>query len=155
MNKRKLSIAGAIGGIIILGFYREFVFVNINEQLFALWYEEESRASKWIPFIHSVDYYPLYYAKWVLTVLFAGLFYWVTGLILRLIFQKSFWKVLLAIYSVLFIGAGLALGIGYLIDAFERSYIIARFLMGIAQSPLILMIMIPGIWLRGARAIER
>jgi len=30
----------------------------------------------------------------------------------------------------------------------EESYLLARLFMGVAQSPLVLMVMIPGIWLR-------
>ena len=147
-GKRRLWIILSVIGVIILGFYREFIFVHINEQLFALWYDEPSRASDRIPFLKSTDYYTLYYAKWFLTVFFAALFYVAIVGVLKVIFNANYWKELGVIYGVLTVGAIIAMGLGYVTNSVEDLYIIARFLMGIAQSPLLLMIMIPGIMLR-------
>ena len=146
---RKLLVALSVIGVIALGFFREFIFIHINEQLFALWYDEPSRASDWIPFIKSVDYYTLYRSKWFLTVFFAGLFYGAILLVLRQIFDRWYWKELGVIYGVLFLAVAVALGAGYVLsNDLEPYYLAARFFMGIAQSPLLLMIMVPGIWLR-------
>ncbi|MEQ9187365.1 MAG: hypothetical protein RLP15_06485 [Cryomorphaceae bacterium] len=146
--RRRISILLSVVGVIILGFYREFIFVHINEQLFALWYDEPSRASDMIPFLKSTDYYTLYYSKWALTVLFASLFYVSVGGVLKLIFQTTYWKELGIVYAFLFGVAGIALGIGYLSNNIDDTYTVARFFMGIAQSPILLMLMIPAILLR-------
>ena len=144
----KFWVALAIIGIIILGFLREFIFVHINAHLFALWYEEPSEATDLIPFMKQMDYYPLYYSKWILTVVFAVLFYAATAGVLKVIFNRYFWRELGAIYIVLLVFAGFAMSIGALLNATDEAYTIARFLMGIAQSPLLLMVMIPGVLLR-------
>ncbi|MEX2596998.1 MAG: hypothetical protein WEC59_08715 [Salibacteraceae bacterium] len=146
--RRKFIIGLSIVGVIALGSFREFLFIHINEQLFALWYNETSRASDYIPWLKRLDYQTLYVSKWFLTVLFSVLFYAATNGVLFLIFQRHFWKILGVLYAVLFLGAGVAMLIGYLSDTISQTYIIARFFMGIAQSPLPLMIMIPGAWLK-------
>mgnify|MGYP006141722433 FL=1 len=146
--KKKTLIASSIIAVIILGFFREFLFTHINEQLFALWYDEPSRASDAIPFLKSVDYYTLYSTKWFLTALFSVLFFGVTIGILKIIFDKSYWKEIVIIYGVLIACSVITTGYGYATNTLEETYLLARLFMGVAQSPLILMVMIPGIWLR-------
>lgn len=141
----------SILGVIALGFFREFLFIHINEHLFALWYDEPSRATDAIPLLARFDYSTLYASKWVLTILFAGFFYIAIVGILYAIFRSLYWKELGVVYLVLFVGAALSLGLGYVINSLEDAYIIARFFMGIAQSPLLLMVMVLGIFLRKRR----
>lgn len=142
-------------GVIALGFFREFVFVHINEYLFALWYDEPSRALEVIPFLANFDYYTLYYAKFFLTALFAGFFFLASLLTLQLIYQQNYWKLLGIIYLVLFATAGVAMAIGYLGDSIRQTYPFARLVMGVAQSPLVLMVLIPGIWLQRSRSGQK
>lgn len=149
---RKLWIVLMVIGVIALGFFREFVFVHINEYLFALWYDEPSRALEVIPFLANFDYYTLYYSKFFLTVLFAGLFFMMSLITLQLIYHKNYWKLLGIIYLVLLLTAGTAMALGYLSDGIRETYPFARLMMGVAQSPLILMVLIPGIWLKRSRA---
>lgn len=146
--KKKTLIASSIIAVIILGFFREFLFTHINEQLFALWYDEPSRASDAIPCLKSVDYYTLYYTKWFLTALFSVLFYGVTIGLLKIIFDTSYWKEILIIYGVLIACSVITMAYGYATNTLEETYLLARLFMGVAQSPLVLMVMIPGIWLR-------
>ena len=146
--KKKTLIVSSIIAVIILGFFREFLFTHINEQLFALWYDEPSRASDAIPCLKSVDYYTLYYTKWFLTALFSVLFYGVTIGLLKIIFDTSYWKEILIIYGVLIACSVITMAYGYATNTLEETYLLARLFMGVAQSPLVLMVMIPGIWLR-------
>lgn len=146
--KKKTLIASSIIAVIILGFFREFLFTHINEQLFALWYDEPSRASDAIPCLKSVDYYTLYYTKWFLTALFSVLFYGVTIGLLKIIFDTSYWKEILIIYGALIACSVITMAYGYATNTLEETYLLARLFMGVAQSPLVLMVMIPGIWLR-------
>jgi amino acid permease len=152
---RKLQVGSMIIAVVALGFFREFVFVHINEYLFALWYDEPSRALEVLPFLANFDYYTLYYAKFFLTALFAGLFFLASLITLRLIYAKNYWKLLSVIYAVLFVVAGIAMAVGYLGDGIRQTYPFARLVMGLAQSPLILMVLIPGIWLQRARASQQ
>jgi hypothetical protein len=148
LRQRKIWIVLSIAAIIFIGFFREFLFTHINEQLFALWYDEPSRASDAIPFLKSVDYYTLYYSKWILTALFSVLFFGLTIGVLKVIFDKHFWKETALIYGVLVACSIIVMGYGYFTNTLEESYLLARLFMGVAQSPLLLMVMIPGIWLR-------
>lgn len=143
-----LVISGLILGIIALGFLREYVFVSMNEQLFALWNDKESRITGFITIIKSLSYYQLYYFKWFLTALFSGLFYGWSLLILKRLFHDYHWKELGVVYLLLIGIAIITMLIGWPFGKLNESYIIARFFMGIAQSPLPLMLMIPAIFLR-------
>ena len=135
-------------GIIALGFLREYVFVSINEQLFALWNDRESRITGFITIIKSLSYYQLYYFKWFLTALFSGFFYGWSLLILNRLFHNYHWKELGGVYLLLIGIAIITMLIGWPLGKLNESYVIARFFMGIAQSPLPLMLMIPAIFLR-------
>ena len=135
-------------GIIALGFLREYVFVSINEQLFALWNDRESRIIGFITIIKSLSYYQLYYFKWFLTALFSGFFYGWSLLILNRLFHNYHWKELGVVYLLLIGIAIITMLIGWPLGKLNESYVIARFFMGIAQSPLPLMLMIPAIFLR-------
>ena len=109
---RKVLIGLSVVGVVLLGFFREFIFIHINEHLFALWYDEPSRALQSLPILEIFDYETLYASKWILTVLFAGLFYAASIGVLSLLYAKRFWKELGVIYILLFVGAGLSLAFG-------------------------------------------
>lgn len=132
-----------------IGFLREFLFVNINEQLRFLWYgNEESFMSAKLSFLMGLDYWTLYYMKWFLTVFFALIFMLLSALALKLLTQKYFWLELGFIYFLLFAISG-AIFIGYsLLANAENGYLISRYFMGLAQSPVPLMLLIPAIFLR-------
>lgn len=147
-QRKKALIALSVAAVVAIGFFREFLFMNINEQLFALWYDEPSRASDAIPLLKSLDYYPLYYSKWILTALFSVLFYGLTIGVLHVVFNRTFWKEVALIYGILIVCSVLAMAYGYFTGTLHDTYLLARLFMGVAQSPLILMVMIPGIWLR-------
>lgn len=129
-----------------LGFSREFLFVNINNQLYKLYYGHSSLPlPSSLGFIANIDYSTLYYSKFVLTVIFYAAYMGVTVLALRLTSNdKKIIRWTIYIYVLLLILAGLSMLYNYLahnrLDGDE--YTFSRWLLGIAQSPLIAFFMI-------------
>lgn len=129
------------------GYLRDFVFVNINNQLYALvhkGYKEGGEVSKHFLFATALSYKQLYFAKWILTITFSALYWFIgTGLIQMLLEKQAYKKIFSIIYLNLVIIASLFTTAGYIISDNTWTYNISRFLMGIAQSPLVIMILIP------------
>lgn len=145
---KKFSLVLALVIMALAGFLREFIFTRINEYLFALWYDEPSYAIQSLPILSHFNYETLYWTKWGLTLIFTLFFFGLTTLVLGYIFNKSYWKETAFIYLILLMVAGGAMIFGFLINDLHKVYPFARFIMGIAQSPILLMILIPGIWLK-------
>ena len=142
--------------IIATGFYREFFFVNINEQMRYLWYgNEESMMSDALSLLDSLDYWTLYYLKWAMTVFFSGIFLIESALFTKLVLGKTLWKELIFMYTILLIVSGLVLAGYALFDEHETGYLISRYFMGIAQSPIPLMILLPAIGLRNRLGVSQ
>jgi hypothetical protein len=129
-----------------LGFSREFLFVNINNQLYKLYYGHSSLPlPDSLSVIATIDYSTLYYSKFVLTLIFYFLYMGTSLLALKLVVNdKKITRWTTYIYLLLLILAGLSMLYNYLannrIDGEE--YTVSRWLLGIAQSPLVAFFMI-------------
>jgi hypothetical protein len=156
---KRLKIIWILFGVVLIiatGFYREFFFVNINEQMRYLWYgNEESMMSDALSLLDSLDYWTLYYLKWAMTVVFSGIFLIESALFTKLILGKTLWKELIFMYTILLIVSGLVLAGYALFDEHETGYLISRYFMGIAQSPIPLMILLPAIGLRNRLGVSQ
>lgn len=148
-KRRLLWLLPAIVLVAATGFIREFLFVNINEQISHVFYKSDfSKMSDTLWFLSSWSYDQLYYLKWTLTLVFAAIYLLESALLLWILFRSVFLKELALLFGVLFVISGI-LYIGYgLIGQGEDGYLLARFFMGLAQSPVPLMLMIPAIFLR-------
>jgi|GEM_PF-278648 len=130
----------------LLGFSREFLFVNINNQLYKLYYGHSSLPlPDSLGFIAGIDYSTLYYSKFALTMVFYLAYLATTLLAIRLtVNDKKITRWTIYIYLLLLILAGLSMLYNYLannrIDGEE--YTFSRWLLGIAQSPLVAFFMI-------------
>jgi hypothetical protein len=131
------------------GFYRDFVFLNINAQMRATYYlHKDSELAPSMKFLETYSYMHLYYAKWVLTFLFSLLFMLYTIGIIRLYFpEKKYIRWAVIIYSLLFGIAALFWTGGYLANHSEKGYLVARFLMDMTQSPIMLIVLVPALHL--------
>lgn len=125
----------------LLGFGREFVFVNINNQLFNLYY---SRHDTPIPaslnWITGMSYADLYYFKYLLTLVCALLYFLCTFYAVKVLSgEKKFGRWVLYIYALLLILSGIAMAWGYVVNnrLGDEEYTFSRWAMGIAQSPLV------------------
>ena len=125
----------------ILGFTREFLFVNINKQLYTLYYGyNDAPVAPSLHILTSFSYETLYYAKYPLTLLYAVLYFLTTYLALRIIApDKKFSRWAVYIYALLLILSGSVMAWGYFVNHHldNEEYSFSRWVMGIAQSPLV------------------
>ncbi len=126
--KRKIVIIGLTAVVIALGFLRDYIFVSINEKTGQ----------------GPGGMGELFFWKWPLTIGFASLYFVLTCLFLHLLFaQKKYIRLAVFAYAVLFAVSFIVTAGGYLISSFENVYPFIRTVMGIAQSPIVMMILIP------------
>lgn len=130
----------------ILGFSREFVFVKINNRLYSLFYNHNDYLlPNSLSFLNQFDYNTLYYIKYPLTVLYF-LFYFFTSYIAinQLCQNKKITIWVIYIYALLLALASISMAYNYLIEnqLDGDEYTFSRWLMGIAQSPLVAFFMI-------------
>lgn len=125
----------------ILGFSREFLFVNINNQLYSLYYHyNDYKFPTSLTFLQNLDYVALYYLKYPLTILYFLAFFLTGFFAVKLICidkKNAFWVVY--IYLILLALAGISMAYNYFIQdqLGGAEYTFSRWLMGIAQSPLV------------------
>lgn len=126
---------------IILGLFREYVFININNILYFKYYKHTSVP---IPFgfgyLTKLSYAGLYYLKYPLTILFVALYYVSNRFFLKQ-FQVSRLYIQILNISYLFLLFISALLMLYAYLSHQKlnddEYSVSRALMGLAQSPLI------------------
>lgn len=129
MRMRKKSLLPLLIIItILLGFIRDYVFVTINEKT-------GQGASG------SGD---LFYWKWILTFVFTLLYLLLTCFFLHLLFrEKKYVWLGVYVYTALLAVSFIAGGAGLAFSSFEKTYPFIRTVLGIAQSPIVMMILIP------------
>lgn len=124
-----------------LGFSREFLFVNINNQLFKLYYgHSDLPLPPSLRFIESFDYASLYYLKYPLTAFYFLAYFFTSFYATKIICgDKKYSKWIIYIYALLLLLAGLTMTYNYMINnqLSGEEYTFSRWLMGIAQSPLV------------------
>ena len=131
--KKKLLIAALVVFTVFLGFMRDFVFVSINRSI--------------APEIEMGG--GLAVLKWLLTFLFSLLYLATTCGFLYVLFQKRGYMLLaVSAYAFLFVISFLAIGFGYCFSSFAAVYPFVRTLMGIAQSPVVMMILISACYIK-------
>jgi hypothetical protein len=122
---KKILIGVLIITTIVLGFFRDYIFISINRSI-------ESGVGWNLPVL-----------KWILTSLFSLLYLLLSGLFLYLLFNsKKYIKIAIVLYVVLFCISIVATLFGYLLSSFENTYRFIRTVMGVAQSPIVMMVLI-------------
>ena len=133
--KKKLFIAGLIVFVVALGFFRDYVFVSINEKTGQ----------------GPIGSGNLFYWKWILTFVFILQYLVLTCLFLHLLFgEKKYIWLGIYVYTALVAVSFIAGGAGVLFSSFEKVYPFIRTVLGIAQSPIIIMILTPVCYLNEA-----
>ncbi len=125
-----------------MGYVRETIFLVINSVLYQ--YDFPYNRSYVTPpnFIYdcSIDY--LVGLKWALTVLFSLAFMGMLLWLIKIYFtQKRLYAYTLLIYGIFFSVSLIFISMGYVIGEVNSIYPIARFFMGLAQSPLTILIL--------------
>jgi hypothetical protein len=132
---------------IIIGTYREYFFILINNIMTVKYYGRVNRmpAPDSLRFLENLDYATLYYSKYPLTVLsflvFYGLSYWCLK---SLRIDKNLLKWLTYSYLLLLLLSTVSMLWGYFIKVRlqDDEYTFSRWLMGIAQSPLVVLFLL-------------
>jgi hypothetical protein len=130
-----------------VGYVREFFFVHLNIIMYSKYYQ--NAPSRPIPttmtFFTGFSYEFLYYSKYIYTLLFTLLFFGLNYYALKKLTASVYLsKLLVYSYAILLILAGLSLLFGYFINGRlqDDEYTLSRWLMGIAQSPIICLILL-------------
>lgn len=156
MNRRLLLVLLVLLAV-GLGFFREFVFININEQMRVTYYHStDSHVVPLFRFLGGFDYATLYYLKYPLTLFFTGLFACISVIIIRYWFPgKNYTRIVWLTFAAIFVLAFLLFFIGWLAGDNYFFYTIARFLVGLAESPALLAVLIPAFYLTAENASRK
>jgi hypothetical protein len=130
-----------------LGYFREFFFVQLNNILFIKYYNRDTalKVADIMQVFQRFSYDGLYYSKYVYTLIWTALFFLANYFALKkLSGHSSLIRILVYAYALLLFLAGASQLYGYVIN--ERlqddEYTLSRWLMGIAQSPIICLILL-------------
>lgn len=130
----------------VLGFSREFLFVNVNNQLYKLYYHDEAiNIPNSLNFITTLNYATLYYLKYLFTMIYFLAYFATSYFAVKLICNaKKNAKWIIYIYAILLVLSGISMTYNYLINHHLNGdeYAFSRWLMGIAQSPLVAFFLI-------------
>lgn len=144
--KKNILILLIVLGLFVLGYFRDNLFVNINYLIYHLYYKtDQLYLSPSFLFLKRFDYDTLWQMKWVLTLLFffTYLFFTLLGVYLVFGLNKKNLIYAIAFYLFIFLISGLFYGLGYFAGYIEWGYHFARIFMGLAQSPFVLIFLIP------------
>ncbi len=129
-------------GIILLGFFREYLFININWIYLTLVNGRMNQALDEFHFLLSWSPSELLNLKWGLTALFTVLFFALTWWIIKLVFkEKSYTKSVGYLYLALIGIAGILVVLAKLTNQYNTLYGAIHNLMSLAQSFMPLMML--------------
>jgi hypothetical protein len=133
--------------LVFFGYLRDYLFKSVNALLKAWDYDRDYYLPAPLSFLENYDYNTLVNLKWLMTLIFSLIYLVLCVASLRIVFKSHrylrlaiFTYVAIIILSGLFILAGMVFS-----GSSEKMYEFARYIMGMAQSPLILMILIPAL----------
>lgn len=145
--KNRLSLIVFIAVLGLLGYVRENFFVNINIQLYSKYYNSPPLRPQ--PSFYAVfdgfSYTQLYYAKYIFTVAFVAVFFFAQRLALKKTGASPLaLKILNYAYLIIVVLAAASMAYGYLVNnrLQDDEYTMSRWLMGVAQSPIIFIILV-------------
>lgn len=146
---RKFQIVFFLSLVLCLGFLREFLFIEINLRYYQVLYDPENTTrSEWVAFLDPLSGMQIYWFKWFLTFIMAGCFYLLGAKVLSLITVQPQWKLFGYVYLAIIGSSAILYALIWAMLSQEQAYTIARFLLGLAQSPFPLLFMIPALKLR-------
>ncbi|HXU28565.1 MAG TPA: hypothetical protein VN698_15145 [Bacteroidia bacterium] len=145
---RKTKIFLFILVLMALGFFRENLFVNINDVLYNKLYHKNNPIIWYLSFLSNTSYNTVYVAKWVITPSFALMYWFVQKQLLLAVFnEKKVVTWLSILYLSLFLLAGIFFMAGWALGDINKGYTFSRLFMGLLESPVACMILIPTAYL--------
>ena len=147
--KRKIKICAFVLILLALGFFRETLFVNVNSALYDKLYGENNHyVVGFLSFVNSFSYKTIYIAKWFITPFFMFLYWFIQRSFLFFLFnEKRITQWLSILYLSLFLLAGVFFIAGWAFGKINEGYTFSRLFMGLLQSPIPCMILIPAMYL--------
>lgn len=130
---------------IIMGYLRDSIFKSINTLLKAWDYDQDYYMPSFLSFLENYEYNTIVNFKWALTLVFSLIFMSIALMVVKLLFsKKKYLWITVFLYGGITVLSGFLIVLGLIFDGTsEKMYEFARYLMGMAQSPIILMILIP------------
>lgn len=138
--------------LVTIGFAREYFFVNINYQLGKLFYQEYRNSfentyqlPQGLSFFSSWKYDTLYWFKYILSIIFALIYFAVTLFTLKKMFpgNKQVVRITLWAHAILLSLALIFFAFAYMPGSLQKGYNLSLTFMHILQSPLVLMVLVP------------
>ncbi len=142
--------------LLFLGFYRDFVFKNINALLKAWDFDLEYSMPNSLKLFENLEYATLVNLKWLLTLLFSIIYLIIPVYTIHLLFKnKKYTVITIYLYVSITVMSSLFILTGVVFEnTSDKMYEFARYFMGMLQSPIILMILIPTFKLAGKNVTE-
>lgn len=126
----------------MVGYLRETAFLVINSVLHNYPFPYNRSYVTPPKFLYTYSDDTLLTIKWVLTFLFSVIFFGFAILLFNFYFKnKSFNKITFRIYFSLLVSSFILSMVGILSNSFDETYSISRFIIGLAQSPLIPLVL--------------
>jgi hypothetical protein len=145
MNKTKKSMFLVLIVLLIIvgGFLKDFIFININTHLFFVKRElQDMRSHTFFNFLNNFSFKQVYYMKYVLTAFFLSIYYILSLLTLKILNKNELVKFLKIIYvSIIAISLLFFIG-GFIFGDSEKGYSISRSFIGPLESPLPLIFLL-------------
>ena len=131
--------------LVFFGFYRDFVFKKINALMKAWDNNMDYSMPPSLKFLENYEYSTLSNIKWLLTLLFTVIYLIISLFTVKVIFNnKKYLRITIGTFAGITIVSGLFIVVGIVFHSVsEKMYEFARYLMGMVQSPITLMILIP------------
>jgi hypothetical protein len=140
-----LKLFYIVGALLIVGFSRDFIFKSINALVKANDFDMDYYLHPSLSYLEQFENTTLIKIKWLLTLIFSLLYFIIDYISIKSLFKnQTYLKILFFTYVSVFLISGILILIGILLQGQRQAmYEFARYLMGMLQSPLILMILIP------------
>lgn len=137
--------------LLLLGYYRDFIFRTINSMLQAMDYKADYTPPVSMKFLKGCSYDALTNLKWLLTLVFSLVYLLLALITMKILFNnRKYRNMTIGVYLAILLVSGIFMLCGLLFESTSaRMYEFSRYLMGMAQSPIILMILIPAFKLSG------
>ena len=148
-HKKKISIFLFILCFFILGYFRNYVFLSVNNRASALYYNEPTFVlSGFLSTFNKYSYNDLITVKWVLTLLFTLLFTFLSLATVYTIFRTRTYNYLcLGLNIFIFIISIFFILSGKIFSSFSNNgFVISRSLTHLEQSPIITFIIVMAVY---------
>ncbi|MCB0401990.1 MAG: hypothetical protein KDD41_07890 [Flavobacteriales bacterium] len=140
--KKKLVVAFILLFAFTVGYIRETIFVVINSVINDYAFPYNPSYLEPPAFLYDIETGNLIKIKWFLTFVFSLIFFGITLWLVNFYFRsKSYNRIILLTYSILFAASLIITLLGFLFNQYESFYGISRFIAGLLQYPLMTLIL--------------